>query len=135
MTDGDNIQWLLNWFTTDQRWFGSNNRGQVDIGWTISPSLSELAPTVMQKIYRESKNTIEGRDYFIAAPSGLGYIFPEMYSDLNTYCNLLNDYMLKSDLNIVNIIGNDDSHHTLYPYLIQENIKGIFYMIIQDIQI
>ena len=35
MTDGDNIQWLLNWFLTDERWFGSNNRGQVDIGWTI----------------------------------------------------------------------------------------------------
>ena len=127
MTDGDNIQWLLNWFLTDERWFGSNNRGQVDIGWTISPALSELAPTVMQKIYTESKNTIQGRDYFIAAPSGIGYVFPDMYSDLNSYCNLLNDFMIKSDLNIVNIIGNDESHLTLYPYLIQENIKGIFY--------
>ena len=127
MTDGDNIQWLLNWFATDKRWFGSNNRGKVDIGWTISPSLSELAPSVMQKIYNESKNTSEGRDYFIAAPSGLGYVFPEMYSDLNSYCNLLNDFMLKSDLKIVNIIGNDHSNLTLYPYLTQENIKGVFY--------
>ena len=127
MTDGDNIQWLLNWFATDERWFGSENRGQVDIGWTISPALSELAPTVMQKIYNESKNTIDGRDYFIAAPSGIGYVFPDMYSDLNSYCNLLNEFMIKSDLNIVNIIGNDENHLTLYPYLIQENIKGIFY--------
>jgi len=127
MTDGDNIQWLLNWFATDQRWFGSNNRGKVDIGWTISPSLSELAPTVMQKIYNESKNTSEGRDYFIAAPSGIGYVFPERYSDLSSYCNLLNDFMSKSDLNIVNIIGNNESHLTLYPYLIQENINGVFY--------
>ena len=127
MTDGDNIQWLLNWFATDERWFGSNNRGEIDIGWTISPALSELAPTVMQKIYNESKNTTEGRDYFIAAPSGLGYIFPDMYSDLNSYCNLLNDFMVKSDLKIVNIIGNDESQLTLYPYLIQDNIKGIFY--------
>jgi len=81
----------------------------------------------MQKIYNESKNSSEGRDYFIAAPSGLGYVFPEMYSDLNSYCNLLNDFMLKSDLKIVNIIGNDHSNLTLYPYLIQENIKGVFY--------
>ena len=50
MSDGDNIQWLLNWFITDRRWFGSNNRGQTSIGWTISPALSELAPTVMSKI-------------------------------------------------------------------------------------
>ena len=127
MTDGDNIQWLLNWFATDERWFGSDNRGKVDIGWTISPALSELAPTVMQKIYNISKNTNEGRDYFIAAPSGIGYIFPDMYSNLNSYCNLLNDFMNKSDLNIVNIIGNNENHLTLYPYLIQDNIKGIFY--------
>lgn len=127
MTDGDNIQWLLNWFATDERWFGSNNRGLTNIGWTISPALSELAPTVMQKIYNESKNNPEGRDYFIAAPSGLGYVFPDMFTDLNSYCNLLNDYMIKSDLKIVNIIGNDESPLTLYPYLIQENIEGIFY--------
>ena len=127
MTDGDNIQWLLNWFATDQRWFGSNNRGLTNIGWTISPALSELAPTVMQKIYNEAKNTINGRDYFIASPSGLGYIFPDMYSDLNSYCSLLNDFMIKSDLKIVNIIGNDERPITLYPYLIQENINGIFY--------
>ena len=127
MTDGDNVQWLLNWFYTDNRWFGNNNRGKINIGWTISPAMSELAPTVMQKIYKESKNTNEGRDYFIAAPSGIGYIFPERYSNLDSYCNLLNDFMIKSDLNIVNIIGNNESNLTLYPYLIQDAIKGIFY--------
>tara|TARA_B110000444_G_scaffold58151_1_gene54157 strand:- start:1661 stop:3460 length:1800 start_codon:yes stop_codon:yes gene_type:complete len=127
ITDGDNIQWLLNWFYTDNRWFGNDKRGKIDIGWTISPALSELAPTVMQKIYKESANTNEGRDYFIAAPSGLGYIFPEKYSELNSYCHLLNDFMIKSDLNIVNIIGNDESNLNLYPYLIQDAIKGIFY--------
>ncbi len=127
MTDGDNIQWLLNWFYTDNRWFGNHNRGEMNIGWTISPALSELAPTVMQKIYTQSANNNEGRDYFIAAPSGLGYIFPEKYSELNSYCNLLNKFMIKADLKIVNIIGNNSSSLTLYPYLIQEAIKGVFY--------
>ena len=66
MSDGDNIQWLLNWFITDNRWFGNNNRGQLDIGWTISPALSELAPTVMSKIYETASNTAFGKDYFVA---------------------------------------------------------------------
>ncbi len=127
MSDGDNIQWLLNWFITDNRWFGNSNRGKADIGWTISPALSELAPTVMSKIYSESANTLNGKDYFIAGPSGIGYIFPEKYNSLISQCELLNRYMDKSDLGIVNIIGNKLDNLSLYPYLSQANIDGIFY--------
>ena len=127
MSDGDNIQWLLNWFITDNRWFGNTNRGKADIGWTISPALSELAPTVMNKIYSESANTLDGKDYFIASPSGIGYIFPEKYNALISQCELLNRYMEKSDLGIVNIIGNKLDDLSLYPYLSQPNIDGVFY--------
>ena len=28
MSDGDNLQWLLNWFITDPRWLGNINRGK-----------------------------------------------------------------------------------------------------------
>ncbi len=127
MSDGDNIQWLLNWFITDNRWFGNTNRGKADIGWTISPALSELAPTVMNKIYSESANTLDGKDYFIASPSGIGYIFPEKYNALISQCELLNRFMDKSDLGIVNIIGNKLDDLSLYPYLSQPNIDGVFY--------
>ena len=127
MSDGDNIQWLLNWFITDSRWFGSNNRGQTDIGWTISPALSELAPTVMSKIYESSSNTEFGKDYFIAGPSGTGYIYPENFKNLELYTNQLNRYMKKSDLNIVNIIGNNFDDFYLYSFLEQQNINALFY--------
>ena len=127
MSDGDNIQWLLNWFFTDQRWFGNQNRGQIDIGWTISPALAELAPTVMNKIYSEAKNTYDGKDYFIAGPSGLSYIYPESYSELEDYTSLMNNYMIKSDLKIVNIIGNNDNNFYLYPFVQQESVNAVFY--------
>ena len=127
MSDGDNIQWLLNWFITDNRWFGNENRGEIDIGWTIAPALSELAPTVMNKIYESSANNINGKDYFVAGPSGTGYIYPELYENLDNYTSQLNDYMLKSDLNIVNIIGNEFSDFYLYPFVEKENINAIFY--------
>tara|TARA_B100000575_G_scaffold294599_1_gene311985 strand:+ start:5735 stop:7573 length:1839 start_codon:yes stop_codon:yes gene_type:complete len=127
MSDGDNIQWLLNWFITDERWFGNNNRGQIDIGWTISPALSELAPTAMNKIFETASNNENGKDYFIAGPSGSGYIYPESYSELESYTDMLNKYMAKSDLKIVNIIGNYFNDFYLYSFLEQPNIKGLFY--------
>ena len=127
MSDGDNIQWLLNWFITDDRWFGNNNRGQIDIGWTISPALSELAPTVMSKIYETASNTDSGKDYFIAGPSGTGYIYPETFKDLELYTNQLNDYLGKSDLNIVNVIGNSFDDFYLYSFLEKKNINALFY--------
>ena len=127
MSDGDNIQWLLNWFITDNRWFGNNKRGLLDIGWTISPALSELAPTVMSKIYDTSSHTAFGKDYFIAGPSGTGYIYPEKFKDLELYTEQLNSYMQKSDLNIVNIIGNNFDDFYLYSFLEKPNINGLFY--------
>ncbi|MEC9303865.1 MAG: T9SS type A sorting domain-containing protein [Bacteroidota bacterium] len=127
MSDGDNIQWLLNWFYTDQRWFGSLNRGQVDIGWTISPSLSELAPTVLNKIYSSASDNINAKDYFIAGPSGYSYIYPNDYVELEEYTEILNNYMLKSDLGIVNIIASDNNDFYLYPYLNKPSVDAIFY--------
>tara|TARA_B100001250_G_scaffold73043_1_gene59620 strand:- start:1624 stop:3471 length:1848 start_codon:yes stop_codon:yes gene_type:complete len=127
MSDGDNLQWLLNWFITDNRWFGNNNRGQIDIGWTISPALSELAPTVMNKIYETASDTEFGKDYFIAGPSGTGYIYPESFVELESYTNQLNKYMQKSDLNIINIIGNNFDDLYLHSFVEKQNIQAIFY--------
>ncbi len=60
-------------------WYGSPNRGKVDIGWTVSPALSELAPTVLANFYANASNTTQGRDVFIAGASGVGYSYPGRY--------------------------------------------------------
>lgn len=126
MTDGDNVQWLLNDFATNQNWFGSPDRGKVSIGWTISPALCELAPTVMKYLYDRSSNSENGRDYFIAGPSGIGYFYPEQYPAMNTMTQSLNEYMKKSDLNILNVISDNGSLETVKPFLNQESIDAIF---------
>jgi hypothetical protein len=127
MTDGDNIQWLLNDFATSDNWFGSPNRSNVKLGWTISPALSELAPTVLKYLYGIADTSDLGKDYFIAGPSGLGYIFPEEYDSLYTYVELMNQYMKKADLKIVNVIGNSSSEQYIGPYLEQDNVDALFY--------
>ncbi len=127
MSDGDNVQWMLNLFAEDSRWFGSENRGLMDIGWTVPPALCEIAPTVMSKIYEMAESTSEGKDYFIAGPSGHTYHFPELFPALEESCELMDAYMEKSDLNIVNILGNSYHDSVFYPYLKQPSVNGLFY--------
>jgi hypothetical protein len=70
MTDGDNVQWLLNDFAAPGGpWFGSPGRGSMPLGWTMSPAMGELAPSVLAALYR---NATPGMDNFVAAPSGVG---------------------------------------------------------------
>ncbi len=127
MTDGDNIQWALGDFATSPKWYGSPNRGKVNLGWTISPSLCELAPTVLKYLYTHAANTQTGKDFFVAGPSGLGYIFPDLFDARDSAGTLLNRFMAKADLNIVNIIGNNKNETFLKPYLSQEHCDALFY--------
>jgi hypothetical protein len=128
ITDGDNVQWLLGSLDNINNW---NNpaRAHVNLGWTISPSLSELAPTLYEKYVENALTTPDGRNVLVAGPSGKSYYFPGRFpdADLETECTLLNSYMKQSDLRIVNIIDADDSDNDPAPYLKQDNIDALFY--------
>ncbi len=131
MTDGDNLQWVLSNFATDPNWYASPYRGKVNLGWAISPAMCELAPTVLKSFYDSEGKNEGGRDYFIAAPSGLGYMYPESYAALGSYASLTADFMKKADLNIVNVIGGSSPPTIpvsyLVPYLNQGQISAVFY--------
>lgn len=128
ITDGDNVQWLLGSHDNINNW---NNpaRAHVNLGWTISPSLSELAPAVYEKYVDNCLTTPDGRNVLIAGPSGKSYFFPGRMpdADLETESKLLNSYMKKADLRIVNIIDADDSDNDPSSYLKQDNIDALFY--------
>jgi len=132
MTDGDNIQWMLNDFATSTNWFNSPDRGKVNLGWTMSPALSELAPVVMDYLYQKASNTSRGRDYFVGAPSGLGYMYPDVYTQLPAYTKLTSQYLQKADLSVVNVIGNNADPKFLTEYIQQDNIDAIFYYLYSD---
>ncbi len=126
ISDGDNIQWLSGTSDNMNNW-ASPNRSRLDLGWTISPAFVELAPIIYKKYLENCLTTPEGRNYLIAGPSGRGYYFPGIFPDLNQECQLLNDYMKKADLGIVNIIDVDNGPHTPDEYLKQSNIDALFY--------
>lgn len=126
VSDGDNIQWMLSEFGINEAWYGSPDRGKFDLGWTISPALCEVAPTVMKYMYDNAADSETGRDYFIAGPSGTGYNFPSQFPAINQMSELLNEYMIRSDLNIVNVLDQPATIEGVKPYLEQEAIDAVF---------
>jgi len=132
MTDGDNIQWMGGGFENVSNWYGNPHRGEINLGWTISPALAELAPTQMKYIYDTAANNPNGKDGFIAAPSGMGYSYPDVFSVPDSGAAITSRMMQKADLSIVNVIANSYSVAELIPYAAQPNIDAIFYYTYQD---
>lgn len=133
MSDGDNLQWLLGDFS-DTRWFGSPSRGRVNLGWTVSPALSELAPTVLDAFYRDaaSGQSTPARDHFVAGPSGMGYMFPDRFPALDSAAALTARFMAKADLRILNVLGAGTDIAHLSPYLRRPEIDAVFYYPFSD---
>jgi hypothetical protein len=127
ITDGDNIQWMLGDFPTDKRWFGSPLRGQVDLGWGISPSLIDLAPSVMRWFYDKST-----KDRWVVGPSGGGYMYPSRYpaAALEKHTASLARAMGRADLSVAQIIDFNSFENTRLwsSYLKRPEIDGLIYL-------
>ena len=127
VTDGDNLNWMLKEFYGQSKAYGSPNRGQVSIGWTISPAMAELAPTIMKYFYDKATNTSSVKDYFVGSSSGVGYMNPDLFPELQASAELTNEYMKKADLNILNVIGTQYRSTDMQKYLEQSNIDAVFF--------
>ncbi len=127
-TDGDNVQWDLGGFPA---YYNHPARGDFDMGWALSPSLADLAPSVLRWYYASASNS-PGRDFFIAGPSGNGYLYPSMYppAELDLHVARLDSLMAHADLNIVQIIDfNSFNRLDLWDkYTAQPNIAALIYL-------
>lgn len=131
-TDGDNLGWLLNDFPTDPRWFGSKERGQVALGWGMSPMLAAMFPAAVDWYFRNASKTSAAPDVFIAGPSGSGYCFPSLLPTkaLREHGRLTAKLMQNADLGILQVIDKNaldriDLWDTLTR---QDAIDGIIYL-------
>lgn len=131
MSDGDNQQWLLGSNFSSKNWFGSPYRGDFNLGWSLSPSLYYLAPTVFSKYY-DFASTSKYNDNYVVSASGNGYMYPSKYppDKLINYTKRLNDYMKKVDEHFV-LILDDESFYKIDlwdKYTINPNISALFYL-------
>ena len=124
VSDGDNVAFNL-WGL--QSYFDHPAHGQFPLGFTLSPSLYDLAPAAMRWYFDHAL----GGDYFVAGPSGSGYVFPsKMPADkLDAYLDRLDRYVALSGLGICNILdqGLMDNPRVYEKYLAQPHIDAIFY--------
>ena len=131
MSDGDNQQWLLGSNFNAKNWFGSPYRGNFNLGWSLSPSLYYLAPTVFNKYY-EAASSSKYNDNYIVAASGNGYIYPSKYPSekLINYTKRLNEYMKDVDEHTVLILDDEAFYKKdLWDkYTCNSNIDGLLYL-------
>lgn len=109
--DGDNpLLWLKHY----RRDWDSPLRGKIPVSWGIPPKLLDLAPAVLQYLYR----TKTQNDYFIADISGLAWHLTDHF-DFNDFPEMLivtADYFEKLDIRVVKLMAdrNDDIVDLIY---------------------
>lgn len=74
ISDGDNLNY---WYDRFPKLWKDPGRGTFPIGWSIGPSGMHLEPPFYRRIYAEATEN----DCFVAAVSGLAYVYPEIYGE------------------------------------------------------
>ncbi|CAM4061344.1 GxGYxYP domain-containing protein [Saccharibacillus endophyticus] len=99
LSDGDNLQYMEHRF---KKIWDSANRGDIPLGWTVSPAMLDAMPGVLDYLY----DTATVNDALIAGPSGVGYTYPNYWNNqtyLDEYTALSGDYMERAGLKVVTI--------------------------------
>lgn len=108
ISDGDNIQYCQHAMA---KIFEQGGRGKMAMNWTISPSLADIAPMMLNYYYRKATTN----DCFVSGPSGMGYAMPydahnsKYYANANNtrlitpYTQLTQRYLEKAGLRIITI--------------------------------
>jgi len=130
-TDGDNVQWFHNSFLFGAPWWGSPSRGQIPLGWGLSPTLRDLSPTIAEYLVESAAASHRpARDTFLAM-SPMGYCYPSLFSAGARATNALRlaGYMRDLDLSLLILLDHAgfETPSVYLPYLRQPQIKAIFY--------
>jgi hypothetical protein len=123
ISDGDNIQWLLNGFVEAPGFWASPHRGRFAVTWELAPSLAQVAPRVLTRLYR----TATPADDFIAGPSGSGYYFPSLSPTPIDQARATAQSLAPAQLGLVTVLNANGSLDAADPIVEQPEISGVLY--------
>lgn len=120
-SDGDNIQYVSSFMRTVL--WDNREPGDVPVGWTISSSISWLAPWMARYYYDNAAST----DYFVSALSGKGYMYPREMNRtmLEAYYTDANDLNARMDLTEIWTMHLGDAKHDVTS-LLDPSITALF---------
>lgn len=127
LSDGDNLQWLTNDFTTSSKWWANNNRGKFFMGWGLPATAIDMVAPMHAYLY----DSMTMRDEFIMQLSGLGYTFPSKWTSAarREMAAKLAEYMVRSDLHYAEILDDNGlNERVVSDFTRQEGIDGLFYI-------
>ena len=112
ISDGDNLQY--NQHRMLALW-KDPARGTLPIGWTISPSLVQTAPSLAA--YYSS--TMTTNDELIAGPSGVGYMYPSEWpqAQLPAFLNVTGQTMQAMKLALIEVLDSGSGQAFVNPAL------------------
>nr|WP_243864314.1 GxGYxYP domain-containing protein [Paenibacillus castaneae] len=99
LSDGDNLQYMEGAF---KEFWASPNRGEVPLGWTVSPLMADAMPGVLDYLNR----TATENDVLVSGPTGMGYTYPNMWNDpkgLDLFFSRTNEYMSQSGIRVLTV--------------------------------
>ncbi|NIK70020.1 GxGYxYP domain-containing protein [Paenibacillus sp. BK720] len=99
LSDGDNLQYMEHAFWNV---WNTPNRGEVPLGWTISPLMVDTMPGLLDYLYKNATPN----DAFVSGPSGVGYTYPNFWEKedgLDRFIERTNDYMKQAGLNVLTV--------------------------------
>src|SRR6266702_1520407 len=112
ISDGDNLQYDQHRMAGLWR---DPVRGSIPIGWTISPSLVQTAPSLAAYYM----GTASLNDELIAGPSGAGYMYPSDWPQvqLPAFLKLTGESMQAMKLNVIEVLDSGSSQAFVNPGL------------------
>ena len=122
MSDGDNVQTWYNSFATNPKYLGAE-RGDFPMGWSVQPSLCDLAPNILRYLY---DNVMPG-DYYVCSVSGQGYMNPQNYPAIDSFIGGLETYLAKTDMSVVQILDSGPNKEVIGKYALIPSLKGAVY--------
>jgi len=141
VSDGDNIQYMQR---AMRKIWDSNakNRGKIAINWTVSPSMVDIGPGLLNYYY----TTATDKECFVTGPSGMGYLMPintnneassgapvgiflkeEKYAD--GYASLTETYLQRSGIRVITIWDNASP---MVRAAYEKNIRNLYGATVQD---
>lgn len=126
-SDGDNIQLLQHVDFIGPAHYGSPLRGSVPVGWSYSPAMAALMPSVLGWV----QDTLTVNDSISAGPSGAGYCYPQLFPadgvQATAFGSATAELMRRSEQTLCNVIGVTPSQESLAQLVNHTQIESICY--------